>query len=290
MTLNKARYVFIGNRKFVLEEMVAQGLDIRNVFAFSGSHLERQAVQLGLSTVIFKNKKELLASLFQEEFDVLVSNGCPYILPTRGYSNSESILVNIHPSFLPDLAGKDPVPGAIMHKRNSGATCHIIDEGIDTGPVISQILIPHSEDLDAGLLYQLSFLAEKQVFNMALAAKFNPVFAQTKEFDSIYYNRSEDDLKLDLEHDSPENIVQKIKAYGNPSRGVKFTIKSCQFIAYRSDLLVNPYLEEHANNFSEKQIVLVYDDTVVFKFKSRLVRLGGINNPVERITVGDYID
>ena len=41
--------------------------------------------------------------------------------------------VNIHPSFLPDLRGIDPVLGSILFKRDAGATCHIMSEKIDAG-------------------------------------------------------------------------------------------------------------------------------------------------------------
>ena len=70
------------------------------------------------------------------------------------------------------MRGIDPVLGSILFKRDAGATCHIMSEKIDAGDIISQLKIPYSNDLDASLLYQLSFIAEKKVFHMALQKNF----------------------------------------------------------------------------------------------------------------------
>ena len=79
---------------------------------------------------------------------------------------------NIHPSYLPDLKGIDPVLGSIKFSRDGGATCHEINERIDDGPIISRIKIPFTKDLDVTVLYQLSFVAEKEVFNEAFKNNF----------------------------------------------------------------------------------------------------------------------
>ena len=73
---------------------------------------------------------------------------------------------------MPDLRGKSPINGAILYERKAGVTCHYMNDNIDDGDIISQIPIDYSEDLDAGLLYQLSFSAEGDVFEMAYKNSF----------------------------------------------------------------------------------------------------------------------
>src|SRR6185295_17658889 len=90
----------------------------------------------------------------------------------------------------------DPVPGALLFGRDAGATCHMMDDGIDTGPIISQVRIPYSEELYAGLLYQLSFKAEQEVFRLALARNFRPARAQSAAKDIVYYTRKKEDLRI----------------------------------------------------------------------------------------------
>ena len=48
-------------------------------------------------------------------------------------------IVNIHPSLLPAFPGKDAVDQAIAHGvKVTGVTVHLVDEGMDTGPILAQ--------------------------------------------------------------------------------------------------------------------------------------------------------
>ncbi len=55
--------------------------------------------------------------------------------PMRGINR----IVNIHPSLLPEFAGKDSYERAFAAaKPQHGVTLHYVDDGMDTGPVIAQ--------------------------------------------------------------------------------------------------------------------------------------------------------
>jgi len=48
-------------------------------------------------------------------------------------------IVNIHPSLLPAFPGKDAQRQALEHGvKLSGATVHLVDEGLDSGPIVAQ--------------------------------------------------------------------------------------------------------------------------------------------------------
>lgn len=50
-----------------------------------------------------------------------------------------SRIVNIHPSLLPSFPGKDSVDQAVEHGvKVTGVTVHLVDEGMDTGPILAQ--------------------------------------------------------------------------------------------------------------------------------------------------------
>ena len=50
-----------------------------------------------------------------------------------------SHIVNIHPSLLPSFPGKDAIGQAIEHGvKVTGVTVHLVDEGMDTGPILAQ--------------------------------------------------------------------------------------------------------------------------------------------------------
>lgn len=57
-------------------------------------------------------------------------------------------VLNIHPALLPSFTGLDAQKQALEYGvRYSGCTVHIVDEGMDTGPIILQEVVPvYQED------------------------------------------------------------------------------------------------------------------------------------------------
>ena len=56
-------------------------------------------------------------------------------------------IINIHPALLPSFPGATAIADAFAAKvKISGVTVHYIDEGIDTGTVISQVQVPRFDD------------------------------------------------------------------------------------------------------------------------------------------------
>lgn len=52
-------------------------------------------------------------------------------------------VLNTHPSLLPAFPGVHPVADAVAYGvKVSGCTVHVVDEGVDTGPVIAQRSVP----------------------------------------------------------------------------------------------------------------------------------------------------
>jgi methionyl-tRNA formyltransferase len=268
------RYIFAGNRRFVLEAMLDNNLDLAEVIAASGTHLHRD-IENGVipgirNYVIVSKKTELLDRLSKLEFDVLVSNGCPFILPIQDLPSAH--YVNIHPSCLPDLRGVDPVIGSILFARDAGATCHVMDEGIDTGPVISQVRIPYTEDLDVCTLYQLSFIAEKQVFNKALELDFKAQFTQSESADVLYYNRRPEDWQISF-HESNDELLRKIKAFNNRSQGCRFMVEGRSIKVFGAVRIKNPFLIEVAAKYPQGTVILSYENSIVFRKNGEVLRL-----------------
>jgi len=61
-------------------------------------------------------------------------------------------IVNVHPALLPAFAGVRSIEQAVDYGvRVFGVTVHLVDEGVDTGPIILQraIEIPNASDPDA---------------------------------------------------------------------------------------------------------------------------------------------
>ena len=279
------KILFVGNRKFVLEEIKKKEINCE-VLVIKNSHLEKDCILDSFKNYrLISSKQELIDIISKTEFDVFLSNGCPYILPVKHLKPKK--YVNIHPSFLPDLKGIDPVLGAIKFSRDAGATCHIMNEKIDDGPIIAREKIPFTKDLNSTILYQLSFIAEKNVFNEALKLNFEPQLDQEKG-EWIYYSRKSQDRNLDFSKNSQE-IIQNVKAFGNKSQGCYFNVGKDTFRVFEACEITNPYLIEHAQNFCNLEIIFVIEDIIVFKLDEKIIQFSKISQDTKKLKPKDKL-
>src|SRR6185369_11715763 len=63
-------------------------------------------------------------------------------------------IVNVHPALLPSFPGTDG-PGQAIAKgvRIAGCTVHLVDAGVDTGPILAQAAVPVLPSDDAHTLH-----------------------------------------------------------------------------------------------------------------------------------------
>lgn len=85
----------------------------------------------------------LAAAIREYDADLVVSAGLMRILPAGFVSEFSPALINTHPALLPLFPGAHAVRDALAAgATETGVTVHIIDEGVDTGPVLRQVVIP----------------------------------------------------------------------------------------------------------------------------------------------------
>jgi phosphoribosylglycinamide formyltransferase-1 len=77
------------------------------------------------------------------EPDLVVLAGFMRILAPGFLSRFPQRVVNTHPALLPSFPGAHAVADALAYGvRLSGVTVHLVDEGVDTGPVVAQAAVP----------------------------------------------------------------------------------------------------------------------------------------------------
>lgn len=75
--------------------------------------------------------------------DLVLLAGFMKVLPESFVAEFYPRIINMHPSLLPNFPGAHAVRDALAAGASTtGATIHIVDAGVDTGPVVSQREIP----------------------------------------------------------------------------------------------------------------------------------------------------
>jgi phosphoribosylglycinamide formyltransferase-1 len=83
-------------------------------------------------------------------------------------------ILNVHPSLLPAFPGMDgPAQAVAAGVRLSGCTVHVVDAGVDTGPILAQAAVPLLPGDDAASLHARVQVAEHTLLPevIALVAK-----------------------------------------------------------------------------------------------------------------------
>ncbi|KIH97058.1 phosphoribosylglycinamide formyltransferase [Streptomonospora alba] len=85
--------------------------------------------------------------------DLVVSAGFMRILGAEVLERHT--VINIHPALLPAFPGAHAVRDALAYGvRITGATVHLVDSGVDTGPVIDQAAVRVEPDDDTASLHE----------------------------------------------------------------------------------------------------------------------------------------
>ena len=87
--------------------------------------------------------------LEQREVELIVLAGYMELLSPEFVRRFRNRIVNVHPALLPSFPGLDAVGQALAHGvRVTGVTVHLVDEGVDSGPILLQraIEVPYTRD------------------------------------------------------------------------------------------------------------------------------------------------
>ena len=81
--------------------------------------------------------------LAERDVDLIVLAGYMELLSGEFVNRFRNRIVNVHPALLPSFPGLDAVGQALAHGvRVTGVTVHLVDEGVDSGPIVLQRAIP----------------------------------------------------------------------------------------------------------------------------------------------------
>ena len=276
----RRKYIYVGVKPQAFNEVIKfEELKYVHTFALEGSFLHTRVRDTDFEHTIFrlKDKRDIIRKLTEIEYDILISGGCPFILPVSKIKKPHQLFVNTHRSFLPDLRGRHPVNGALLHKRRfTGVTMHYLDDGIDTGNIIYQERFEITDDLDLGILHQALFDLEAKVFTIGMRRIIEANYEYPGEIQvgtDSYYSRSEKDMRVDFESMSDDELMTRVRAFGVKSQGVSCTINDECYKIFDAETVSNDYLLEKYAGFPCGALLLEYEDELLVKTGDGLIRV-----------------
>jgi len=104
------------------------------------------------------------------EVDLVVLAGFMRILKGDFLRAFEGKVLNIHPSLLPSFPGLEAWKQAVEYGvKVTGCTVHLVDQGIDTGPIVAQKAVPVLDGDTPQTLHQRIQVAEHELLPAVVA-------------------------------------------------------------------------------------------------------------------------
>lgn len=142
----------------------------------SAAGLEK-ARRRGLNTLVIPSRgvpredydRSLVYELKRHGVDLVCLAGFMRILGPVFVRSFPNRILNIHPSLLPAFPGLRPQRQALEYGvRFSGCTVHLVDEGVDSGPILLQAAVPVMESDDEESLAARILVEEHRLYPQAI--------------------------------------------------------------------------------------------------------------------------
>ncbi|MDO4746292.1 MAG: phosphoribosylglycinamide formyltransferase [Bacillota bacterium] len=136
---------------------------VKVISSKEGAFALERAAKADIPTAVAKEQADVLNELKACGTELIVLAGYMKVLSEEIIKEYRNRIINIHPSLIPKYCGKGfygiRVHNAVIAggEKESGATVHYVDEGVDTGEIILQRRVPVEpgdtpEDLAARVL------------------------------------------------------------------------------------------------------------------------------------------
>ena len=136
-----------------------------------------RAREMGLETRFIPSKgkereafdREVVAVLREFQVDLVCLAGFMRILSPYFVWEFPYRILNIHPALLPSFPGEDAQRQALEHGvKFAGCTVHLVNEGMDTGPIVCQAVVPVRDDDTAETLAARILQEEHRIYSEAI--------------------------------------------------------------------------------------------------------------------------
>lgn len=136
-----------------------------------------KARRRGLTTLVIPSRgvpredydRSLVYELRRRQVDLVCLAGFMRILSPLFVRSFRNRILNIHPSLLPAFPGLHPQRQALEYGvRFSGCTVHLVDDGVDSGPILLQAAVPVLESDDEESLAARILAEEHRLYPQAI--------------------------------------------------------------------------------------------------------------------------
>jgi len=267
--------VLLGTVEFsqrMLDKLLEMGTPIAGIVTASAGRnhsdfadLTKRASQKGIPLIRVDdaNDSATLSWLTALEPDYVFCFGWSQLLRAEFLSIPRRGTIGYHPAALPKNRGRHPIIWAIvLGLKETASTFFMVNEGVDSGPIISQEKVAISAREDAASLYEkLVTVAERQLeqFIPLLAKNTLSLVEQDIDESSSWRKRSERDGEIDWRM-AGSTIDRIVRGLAKPYVGAHFLYEGQPIKLWRCSVEA-----EAARNAEPGKILEIKSDRILVK-------------------------
>ena len=195
-------------------------------------------------------------------------------------------VLGFHPSELPKNRGRHPLIWALaLGLKKSASTFFFMDEGIDSGEILSQKNFDISSNDDAQSLYDKmvnNALLQIEEFLPQLEKKNYQTIKQNDEASNIWRKRVKTDGQIDFRMES-QAIYNLVRALSKPYVGAHINYKEKEITVWKVEIV-----ENKQNNIESGKVLDINKNKILVKTSDGAVEI--INHEFKKLpNIGEYL-
>ena len=160
------------------------------------------------------------------------------IIPKKYLDLSKKGFINIHASLLPKWRGAAPIQRSIMNlEKETGISFMKIEEGLDTGPFMSQIKIKINKETNSlELSNKLAELGAKNILKcLDIISNNKEKFIKQDNSKATYAKKIEKSESKIIWNEKADKVLAKINGL-NPTPGAWFEHKKIRYKIFKAEI------------------------------------------------------
>jgi methionyl-tRNA formyltransferase len=225
--MSEKKILLVGNRTSAALPLIRNKVKITKVIATKDSRLSEFAKNNRLQLVETTSRAQFLNELDNTDYNLMISAGCPYIIPGSHLNESKTYL-NLHPSLLPFYPGKHAITEAIYRGGPYGVTLHQMAHKVDSGLMILQRRILVKKYLNSLAIHELFFREEEKLFERYLESNPDLIPSSSSNYRTLISPEPEfvrdNNFRNLTGVESPREIRRRVKALSCPGHYAFVTV------------------------------------------------------------------
>ncbi|WP_432662691.1 formyltransferase family protein [Wukongibacter baidiensis] len=293
------KILFVGcvkSSKFFLQKLISMNENIVGVVTKQKSNFNSDFCDLSIlcdeNLIEYKyvkniNDKDSIDFIKRKNPDVIYCFGWSQIIGKEILSMPEIGVLGFHPSNLPKNRGRHPIIWALaLGLEETASTFFFIDQGADTGDIISQEIINIDYQDDANSLYNKILdkaILQLEEFNQQLKEGIYKRIKQDNCLSNSWRKRGKDDGKIDWRMSS-RSIYNLVRSLAKPYVGAHFIYEGKEIKVWKVQEMID---DCYINIEPGKIVKVLLPRGFVVKTGENLIKV--IDYDDASIKEGDYL-